>query len=92
MNENTKYNGWTNYETWVVNLWLTNNEGDAEWLDEIAKGEGEIHDKADVLKEAIEDMNPLNDSDTGASMFTDLLNGALSEVNWYEIIENHLDD
>lgn len=23
---NEKYNGWANYETWCVNLWLTNDE------------------------------------------------------------------
>ena len=23
----SKYNGWTNYETWVVNLWMGNEEG-----------------------------------------------------------------
>ena len=25
MTDNT-YNGWTNWETWVVNLWITNSE------------------------------------------------------------------
>ncbi len=25
--KNEKYNGWTNYETWVVNLWMDNSEG-----------------------------------------------------------------
>ena len=24
---NTTYQGWTNYETWAVNLWLDNEEG-----------------------------------------------------------------
>lgn len=23
----TKYNGWTNYPTWAVNLWMANDEG-----------------------------------------------------------------
>jgi hypothetical protein len=27
------YNGWTNYETWVVNLWMDNEEGSHDyWL------------------------------------------------------------
>ena len=24
--EDKKYNGWTNYETWLVNLWIDNDE------------------------------------------------------------------
>jgi len=24
------YNNWTNYETWCVNLWLTNEEGTSQ--------------------------------------------------------------
>lgn len=25
--EDTTYNGWKNYPTWCVNLWLSNDEG-----------------------------------------------------------------
>lgn len=31
---NATYNGWTNYETWVVNLWMDNEEGTHDyWLE-----------------------------------------------------------
>jgi hypothetical protein len=31
------YNGWTNYETWVVNLWIDNEQGSLEFFREQAK-------------------------------------------------------
>lgn len=31
------YNGWTNYETWVVNLWMDNEEGSHDYWVEIAE-------------------------------------------------------
>ena len=44
---------------------------------------------ADRLKEYVEEMNPLTD---GASMFTDLLTAAISEVDWHEIAEAFLEE
>lgn len=35
-----EYNGWTNYETWVVNLWMDNEEGTYDYWREVAQ---EIH-------------------------------------------------
>lgn len=34
------YNGWTNYETWVVNLWMDNDEGSYDYWQEVVQ---EIH-------------------------------------------------
>ena len=87
---NETYNGWKNYETWCVNLWIDNDDGLNLYLAEIIQDESaSLYDKSESLKEIVNDINPLLD---GASMFTDLLNGALSMVDWREIIENHVDD
>jgi|694.fasta_scaffold09120_23 hypothetical protein len=34
---NSAYNGWTNYETWVVNLWMDNQEGTYDYWREVAE-------------------------------------------------------
>ncbi len=33
----TEYNGWTNRETWLTNLWLNNDMGSYEQLQEICR-------------------------------------------------------
>ncbi|MBI3462006.1 MAG: hypothetical protein HY000_02960 [Planctomycetes bacterium] len=102
------YNGWTNYETWCVHLWLTNEEGTYNHCRELARQataeapdseqvrrrvwtieEAKKFSLADRLKEFVEEMSPLAD---GASMFTDLLNAAISEVDLHEIAEAFLED
>lgn len=43
MNE-TKYNGWSNYETWAVNLWMSNDAGSDEYFREMAQ---EVFDESE---------------------------------------------
>jgi hypothetical protein len=98
MVEKRDYNGWTNYETWNVNLWLTNDEGSESMLQEILDdfrkdeddedSENDINGAARAIKGWVEEMMP----DLGPSMFSDLLGAAMSEVDWYEIAQNHMDD
>lgn len=91
------YNGWTNYETWNVALWIDNEPGTYKERREMARAawEGNEDDEdaavrvlADSLKSWVEDMRP----DLGASMFSDLLGAALSEVDWHEMAVSFLDD
>ena len=84
MNEKT-YNGWTNYETWVVNLWM-GEDGSGYW-DERAREAKDTYELSQMLKDEHEEMAP---ETTG--VFADLINAALSEVNWYEIAEGLRED
>jgi hypothetical protein len=81
------YNGWTNYETWLVSLWLDNEEGSYNAVRDMARENDNARDLADALKSMHEEAMP---ETTG--VFADLLNAAMSEVNWREIAEHYLGD
>ena len=90
-----KYNGYTNYETWAVKLWIDNEQETQElWSSrarELLEG-GEEYPNAILrgeLKEFIEDDNPLAED---ASMYSNLLEAAIDSVNWYELAQSYLDD
>jgi hypothetical protein len=101
------YNGWTNYETWAVSHWIDDSQEACDyWKNQAAKqrkaapackqvleGTWTVEDAtkfnlADQLQEEFTDGSPL----TTASLYSDLLNEALSEVNWHEIAEDYLPD
>lgn len=84
---NTTYNGWSNRETWVVNLWLNNEPYSYDMLQHIIKAFDTVSEQAEELENCVR-----NDdySLTGeASMWSDLLSTSLGRVNWYEIIQNN---
>ena len=86
------YNGWTNYETWNVKLWLDNDDSNQSWQRELASDARRTrYPKAhlmDALKDALQETMPV----IPASMFSDLLQAAFDNVNWYEIAEAILKD
>jgi len=87
---NTKeYNGWTNYETWLVNLWLGESEWSQDCIAEMVKSSASISEVSDKIKDYVYDTEV--DTDT-CCLASDLLNGALSEVNWYELAEAWRED
>lgn len=90
-----QYNGWKNYPTWCVNLWLSNDEGLYNATRELvedantSRPEGAsdaTHRRviADVLTQWVrDDLAP----DLGASFAADLLGYALGQVDWHEIAD-----
>ena len=81
------YNGWTNYETWVVSLWLDNDEATHYEARSIVHGTTN-YQAANNLKDWVTDMAP----DLGGTLWADLLGAALSEVDWLEIAENYQEE
>lgn len=77
-----EYNGYSNYQTWCVSLWLDNDEGTYESIRDAAKIAFSKYELAIFIREYVEAERPLADQ---ASMFTDLLNHALTNVNYEEI-------
>lgn len=97
-----EYNGWHNYETWIANLWLDNDGIDvvidaAKNALQIAIDDGEsyiresaIASMRDWLESFINDCYSEQMPQTG--LIADLLNGALSEINWHEIAEHYINN
>jgi len=99
----TRYNGWKNYETWNVKLWMDNDSGSQSYWNErateiakeakksqyLTKKEEATRTLADELKEYHEENNPLSDQ---PSTYSDLLGSALSNVDWREVAESLLEE
>jgi hypothetical protein len=95
-----KHQGYTNYNTFVVHMEL-HNDGDtynywrerAQECKEAAANPEETlpanYLLADLLKESIQDNSPLADT---ATVYTSLLDAAISEVNWLELAQEFFDE
>lgn len=88
MNQN-EYNGWYNYETWLVNLWLTNDQGSYNYWSEATNEAKDVYELSNRIKDEIEEFNPVTDE---SSLYADLMNAAISEVNFDEIARSFFDD
>lgn len=101
------YNGWTNYATWAVKLWIDNEEPAYNYWREqalaairFAPEDDRVTDKIWAEEEAArfnlaeQLKDELEDAmpDLGASVWADLLSSALSEVNWNEIARAMIDE
>jgi hypothetical protein len=104
------YNGWSNYETWAVKLWIDNEKGSynewrehtrAVWESSEDKSPNQFLDKrsnavatlADLLEATYDSSSdhPVFAAANG-TVYADLLNAALADVNWHEIATAMLDD
>ncbi len=104
MNKNTNYNGWTNRETWLVNLWLNNDLDSYNYRMESIK---DIHTEISEVEIALENMvldiyklaNNLkrfsksnDDAYTSNGLVNDLPEDSLNKVNWNELALHYIEE
>lgn len=95
MSNDRTYNGWSTYETWLVNLWIQNDESLYAALHADVVDADSLFDAKEILKAWLENEVDLHLEAAGAThggLIPDLLRGALQEVNWYEIAKNWRDE
>ena len=95
MTNPNKYNGWTNYETWLCNLWFDN----FDFSDMLDMFDG-VEDKDDIririedyIKEYVEEFveSYLAPGDTHGFIH-DMLNSSIQQVDFRDIAEHYVDD
>ncbi len=106
--EQTKHNGWSNYETWAVMLWIDNDRSLHEYfrgsgirrLIKTASTSGEVlhgqltpHEMSLLLVRVALGLKIERESpELGPTLYADLLTAAFAEVNWLEIAEELVKD
>lgn len=82
----TTYQGYANYATWAVALWMDNDEELSKELHKLAhRDPRRMIQRVDDLKELVNDILP----DLGGTLAGDLLGWAVDQVDWREILESH---
>ena len=84
MSSEKEFNGWTNCETWAVNMWLTNEQSIYENIAEMVADNPRIK-----LRHFVEERCP---GLMSASLEADLIRASLDRVNWTEILDTLKDD
>ena len=89
-----EYNGWTNRETWATALWIDNERGLYDLIQEkIDEAMGSVRELADMIEATLDEIFFTSFDEMtqeGLNMLRDI--GSLYRVNWYEIAEAKLSE
>ena len=82
-----QYNGWTNRETWLANIWLDAGEVENGAFIRLAT-ELSASELADSLEDYYASVLP----ELPSGLYADLLAGAVARINWREIARKLSED
>lgn len=91
MENKETFNGWTNKPTWLVKLWLDNDQNTYNNIIALVKENNNKEDYqiGDIISGYV-DENMIGD--IKASLLSDLIGWSLACVNWSEIAKSYHDD
>ena len=81
------YNGWSNRETWLVNLWLNNSEDNYRIILQAKNYFKDDLKRANWIEQQLSEQ--LDNRINQASLWSDLLSTAFYRVNWVEVVRNN---
>ena len=92
--KDNKYNGWTNYETWNFNLWITNEESDYSHALELAFDSEHKYELSKKLESWAEDMadDVFSSCEHTHGFINDIVNSSIREVNFSQVAEHLWDE
>jgi hypothetical protein len=77
------YNGWTNYQTWKVNLEFFDGMSSQEFYSD------NVENLASEMESMVEEY--IDENTTGGLIYSWALD-AIREVNWFEIAEHYVEE
>ncbi len=94
------YEGWTNYETWAVKLWIDNDQDSYKQWTSLARIALRTHGAKDAPRHMAVELEGWHKDERpsgfmpqlNGTVYSDLLNHALDRVNWHEIAEAMIEE
>jgi rhamnogalacturonyl hydrolase YesR len=77
-------NGWTNKETWLVNVWYMDSM--PEYFADMDQFHVDANELAETIQGIVEECEAL--SQLPAGLLSDFINDSWREVNWHELAES----
>ncbi len=85
-----EYNGWPNYETWLMNLWYGDHfysyvsEGIEDGVFDLETSR-DPYELGNIVKDYVEEILLIQGQVPSSGFVADLFNSAMQSINWYSI-------